>query len=183
VQAIVHESEQVQSAIERAQNALYTSSGVILPVLTGAFVVAAKGTAVVVLPIGVLGLIFVITVSLGGMWSQYLWMELLRYTRYKHLVLLPRLYAATGQNGRNFLQTFGKQSVRMKLPILLFNVGCLIVLVATHVAFVSYTAWYLQVLSIAFIVSVVITTLAVFIEWESLVSDAVSRSSFATDKM
>jgi hypothetical protein len=168
VKALIHESEEVQSGVARAQGALYTSSGVILPLLTGVFVIAAKEN--LQLPaLRVLALVFVVTLALAGMWSQYLWMELIRYTTYKHLTILPRLYEATGQANRpNFLDVVGKQSITAQLPILLFNIGCFVVLITVHVALVSQLRWPLQVVSLAFMSAVVLTTLCVFREAQEL---------------
>ena len=169
VKALIHESEQVQSGVDRSQNALYTSSGVIFPILTGLFVLAGREKTTSGISFDILALLFIVTVSLGGMWSQYLWMELLRYTSYKHAVLLPRLYAATGQHqSLNFLQTAGRQTLVARLPILLFNVGCFAVLIIAHVAFVAHLAASLQIISVVFIVAVVVSTLAVFKEAESV---------------
>ena len=78
VKALIHESEEVQSGVARAQGALYTSSGIILPLLTGVFVIAAK-EAISPPALRVLALVFVVTphwrnvvtVSMDGTYSLH----------------------------------------------------------------------------------------------------------------
>jgi hypothetical protein len=179
VDAIIHESEQVQSGIDRAQNGIYTSFGVVLPAVFGLFLFFAgdKRPEDTDIPPNIAALLFVMAVSLGGMWSQNLWMELFRYTRYKHAVLLPRLYQATGQSSRtNFLQTVPRTAL-MQLPVNLFNLGCLVALIGVHVKFIGRT-WPVAAISIAFILAVVVSTIAVIVEGIRLgkaVHDAVKR--------
>lgn len=169
VEAIVHESEQVQSGIERTQNGIFTSFGVVLPAILGVFLFVGEGNNVRIPP-PLVAAILIVVVSLGGLWSQYLWMELFRYTRYKHVHLLPRLYAATGQSDHpNMMQLYGRRSLLMALPINLFNAGVLVVLIAAHFALVKTTTLdgrfdLLPYLTGAFILAVISSSIAVILE-------------------
>jgi hypothetical protein len=167
VEAIIHESEQVQSGIERTQNGIYTSFGVILPAIFALFVLGNGEDKKSVFHPSLIATILIVAVSLGGMWSQYLWVELFRYTLFKHRVLLPRLYEATGQSGRkNLLETYGRRSVYAKIPINLFNTGVLAVLLCAHFGFVAAKPAYeaLPFISGSFIAAVILSTIAVFAE-------------------
>ncbi len=171
VDAIIHESEQVQSGIERTQNGIYTSFGVILPAILGIFLLAGDGEQSGFAP-PLVAAILIVAVALGGMWSQYLWVELFRYTRFKHRHLLPRLYAATGQAGsKNLMEEYGQRSFLMKLPINLFNIGVLAVLIIAHVAFVAGEHETLPYVTGSFIAAVIISTFAVIVEGSRLESD------------
>jgi hypothetical protein len=179
VDAIIHESEQVQSGIERAQNGIYTSFGVVLPAVFGLFLFFTGDKRPQGIPAELVALLFIMAISLGALWSQNLWMELFRYTNYKHTVLLPRLYEATNQNGRtNFLQTTPRSAL-MALPVNLFNVGVLVALIGAHAAFVGLKAPY-SLISAGFIGSAVLSTFAVMIEAAKL-GVAIQRSTAQDD--
>lgn len=163
LQAILHESSAIQEGIDRTYSAIYTSFGVVLPAVIGVFVFLARETKPVDEPI--LATLFIIVFVLGSLWSQSMWMELLRYVRYKYVVLMPRLYRASSQTGEpNFLEWSGKRSLWSWLPILLFNLGALVVLVGAHVAFVLPGDRWLEAVSLGFILMAVVASVTVLVE-------------------
>jgi len=181
LKAILHEAEAIQAGVNRNYNAIYTTFGVVLPALVGIFALSAKDLKFDSALMPKVALIFVMVFSLSGLWAQSLWMELLRYVRYRYIVLLPRLYRATGQLAdQNFLQWSGRRTPRNSSAILLFNIGCFAVLLLVHIAFMSAAPIALQMISILFIAAVTASNIAVMREatdLEKAIEESTSTSS------
>lgn len=164
LEAILYEATEIQAGIERSYGAIHTSFGLVLPALIGVFAFLVE-TESSIEP-EVLATLFILVFTLGSLWSQSSWMELLRYVRYKYVVLVPRLYAASGQGGSpSFLQWSGRRGAVSWLPIRLFNLGALVVLVVAQMGYVQPSdRWQLAALGWCFIGAVVASSVAVFVE-------------------
>jgi hypothetical protein len=177
LQAILKEVEGARAAMERSYGAIYTSFGVVLPALAGIFVFLARERVAAGSDESWYGALFIVILSLGAMWSQNLWMELLRYARYYYVELLPRLYAASGQGGRrNFLEWSGRRSLRSWLPILLFNLGCIAVLVAVGCKYLAAASRWVQVGSGALVLAACCSVVAVLIEARKVEEEILARA-------
>lgn len=173
--ALLQEAADIQEGVQRTYSAIYTSFGVILPAVIGVFVFVAKEDKAP-LDHAMLATAFVVVFALGSLWSQSAWMELLRYVRYKYVVLLPRLYAASSQGEQpNFLQWSGRRTLLSWLPILLFNLGALTVLLCAHFGFVTSGRLALQAVSLSFIIAVSIGSVAVIIEARQVEKEILCR--------
>jgi hypothetical protein len=165
LKVILNEAESVQKGIDRSYGAIYTSFGIIMPGLLGVLAFAAKDLKFDDKQMPIVALAFVIALSLGGLWAQSTWMELLRYVRYKYVELMPRLFAAGGMAEEpNYIQWSGPRSFRMALPIFLFNISCWVVLVLVFIAFLRKASGFEQAIAIAFIVAAMISSGAALAE-------------------
>lgn len=171
VKAIKHEIDEAQAGIARTYDAIYKSYGVILPIVTAILAFAAKDLQIHDARTPIAGTVFVIVVCLSGLWSQVMWMDLLRYARFKYVVLMPRFYRATNQpEARSYMDWTSGVSVRFWIPIHLFQVGCLAILVVTHVTLIAgCDRPWLELLSLTFVVALVISTVAVILEGAAVV--------------
>ena len=172
-EAVKLELEDVQASIQRTYQSIYTAFGVIMPALVGIFVFAAKEAppaapkgSVATLDVSLLATVFILIFAFGSFWTQNMWMELLRYVRYKYVRLMPRLYALSGQtNEKNFVQASGRRTFVSWVPILLLNVASLVIQAGAYLQFIEPAqSHYMNAVVIAFIVAGSISTMAVFTE-------------------
>jgi hypothetical protein len=105
LRVLLHESEQVSSLIERAQGTVNTLFGLVLPA-AGAFLLFAPEVTETSVPLPLLAVFFVAIVTLALVFNAGLWLEVTRYTRYKYLVLFPKLYEVAGLAGKESLGHF-----------------------------------------------------------------------------
>lgn len=114
--------------------------------------------------------------TLGTIWTQNSWMDLLRYVRYKYLVLMPRLYAASGQDSReSFLPWSGRRSLRSWLPSHLFILALLGLVLGVFFTTVVPGGYALIVTSLFFIAISAASTLSVLLETQALEREILAR--------
>jgi hypothetical protein len=131
-QSIVNELSWVENGIQRAQSSIYTSFGLVLP---GSFTVfgwiSSKNTWENPVP----AVILLILISATIMWACCLWMELLRYYRYKYVRLMPEFYEVSSRTTKKNMMVFqAGQSKRSWLPALLLNLSVFIFLIGILIA-------------------------------------------------
>ena len=129
-QSIVSELSWVENGIQRAQSSIYTSFGLVLPgTLTVFGWILSKNTGENP------ALILLILISATIMWTCSLWMELLRYYRYKYVRLMPEFYEVSSRSTKKNMMVFeAGQSKRSWLPALLLNLSVFIFLIGILVA-------------------------------------------------
>ena len=163
--SLTKELDLVEGGIQRAQSAIYTSFGVVLPAVLSIFSFVAKDTT------GInqerLVTIFVAVVCISAIWVNNLWIELLRYARYKYVSLMPRLLRAAGRAGEETMQEFsGSRSVRAWLPAVLLNFAILAFLLIAEMGVVRTAA--LHAICALFVVLAVLAFAAVLLEVRSV---------------
>ncbi|MCH9648647.1 MAG: hypothetical protein K0U98_10435 [Deltaproteobacteria bacterium] len=122
LKVLLQENEHVQSAISRNTTAIHTLFGIVLPAVFGvAAFSASKGSTY--LPADIAGFVLAGAVSAAWIYNCGLWVEVLKYLRYKYLVLQPRLYALGNLEGqKNFLQYLATTTEPISwLPSFLFQ--------------------------------------------------------------
>jgi len=129
-QSIVSELSWVENGIQRAQSSIYTSFGLVLPgTLTVFGWILSNNTGENP------ALILLILISATIMWTCSLWMELLRYYRYKYVRLMPEFYEVSSRSTKKNMMVFeAGQSKRSWLPALLLNLSVFIFLIGILVA-------------------------------------------------
>lgn len=163
--ATLKEVEEIRAAIEATRGAIYTAFGVVLPGVVGVFVLASGHGKEPVGNPSTLAAAFVILTGLGVMWTQNLWMELLRYVRYYYVVLMPRVYQASDQASLpNFLEWSGRRSLRSWVPVWLFNLGALVIVIGVYRGYVTSPGWSLHATCIGFIAGMIVSWAAVMLE-------------------
>lgn len=132
-QSIINELIWVENGIQRAQSSIYTSFGLVLPGSLTAFGwILSKNIGEN--PVSVVILLILISATI--MWACSLWMELLRYYRYKHVRLMPEFYEISTRTTRKNMMVFeAGQSKRSWLPALLLNVSVFIFLISVLIDF------------------------------------------------
>ena len=174
-EAVKFELDDVHTSIQRTYQSIYTAFGVMMPALVGIFVFAAKEAppaavkgpaAKSALDVSLLATVFILIFAFGSFWTQNMWMELLRYVRYKYVRLMPRLYALSGQtNVENFVQSSGRRTFVNWIPILLLNVASLVIQAGAYLQFIRPAEQFaMDAVVIAFIIASSISATAVFVE-------------------
>lgn len=134
-ESIANEWSYIESGIQRTQDSIYQAFGIVLPASITAFgLILTKNDNVDIR--NVVPLVFIVLVSATIMWTCSLWMELLRYYRYKYVSLLPELYAVSFREGQRNMMVFQSgQGNSSLMPALLLNVSMLIFLIGLVVIF------------------------------------------------
>jgi len=162
------ELDMIEGGIQRAQSALYTLFGVVLPAVISVFVFTAKEQSSV--SHEHLATIFVVIVTLSTVWANCVWIELFAYARFKYVVLMPELYRVSGRaDAKNMQQFSGSRSLREWMPTIVLNSGILAFLVIVEVNFVKN----LQAIIVcsAFLIGGIISAAAVIAEARRLQND------------
>lgn len=104
LKVLLHESDHVQGAISRLVSTLNALFGVVLPAAFGVVLFSAGRGDQHFSP-DVLGFALIGIVSLALIYSSSLWVEALKYIRYKYTQLHPRMYRLIGRSEEpNFVQ-------------------------------------------------------------------------------
>lgn len=165
LKSILVELDAMQAGISRTYGAIYTTFGVVLPALVGIFTFTAKDLKFSAAEMPKVALAFILVFSLGGLWAHSVWMELIRYSKYKYSVLMPRLYRVAGRNHEaNYMEWISRRKGLSGHSILAFNLGCWAVLLTVHALFLTHSHWAMQGASVLAIGTVTWSNLAVMKE-------------------
>lgn len=123
LEALLHESEQVNAMMNRTLTLAHNIIGLFLPASLGLFVLGSKELGPDV-GIDLLSLIIAAIFCTARLYADTLWTEFLEYWRYNFSDLQPRIYAFTGQaDRRNLGQSILKGwPSASSFPMLIFHV-------------------------------------------------------------
>lgn len=142
-ESISTELSYIESGIQRAQASIYQAFGIVLPVSISAIGLILskehKGNIQSAVP-----LVFIVLVTATIIWTCCLWMELLRYYRYKYVSLLPELYSVScREEQRNMMVFLSSQGESSWMPAILLNLSTMIFLVGISLIFYAKKMPYL----------------------------------------
>jgi len=128
---LLHESDQVAERVSKIAGVVYTLYGVILPIISGAVLLAASNDEKRI-PLELLAVALAGVVSLSIMYSSSLSIEVLHLVHYKSVELYPRIYSLVGRaswtNYVHFVCTKQREMKTMSLlPTLLFMITTFLV--------------------------------------------------------
>ena len=101
---LMHESAQLHDNIQRCLDDMNKLSALAFPIVTGVFLLAIEDKLSEVKDPGTLFSLFAVLSSVIAIIFNNVWMQLLGFTRYKYVEVLPRLYRIAGRDGENFGQ-------------------------------------------------------------------------------